>query len=47
MPCRPREWQSDSRPSPFGFRVREAPKMFTRYARHFENIWNNAEDWHP
>jgi transcriptional regulator with XRE-family HTH domain len=30
----------------FEFRAREAPKMFTRYARHFEATWTNAEDWH-
>ena len=31
----------------FEFRAREAPKMFTRYTRHFESTWTNAEDWHP
>jgi transcriptional regulator with XRE-family HTH domain len=31
----------------FEFRSREAPKMFTRYTRHFESTWTNAEDWHP
>jgi len=30
----------------FEFRAREAPKMFTRYTRHFEVTWTNAEDWH-
>ena len=30
----------------FEFRAREAPKMFTRYTRHFEATWTNAEDWH-
>jgi len=30
----------------FEFRAREAPKMFTRYIRHFEATWTNAEDWH-
>ena len=30
----------------FEFRAREAPKMFTRYTRHFESTWTNAEDWH-
>jgi len=30
----------------FEFRAREAPKMFTRYARHFEATWTKAEDWH-
>jgi transcriptional regulator with XRE-family HTH domain len=30
----------------FEFRSDQAPKMFTRYARHFESTWNNAEDWH-
>jgi len=29
----------------FEFRADQAPKMFTRYARHFENTWNLAEDW--
>jgi hypothetical protein len=29
------------------YRTREAPKMFTRYTRHFESTWTNAEDWHP
>ena len=29
----------------FEFRAREAPKMFTRYIRHFEATWINAEDW--
>jgi transcriptional regulator with XRE-family HTH domain len=29
----------------FEFRSDQAPKMFTRYARHFENTWNHAEDW--
>jgi len=29
----------------FEFRSDQAPKMFTRYARHFENTWNLAEDW--
>src|SRR6266851_10454583 len=28
----------------FEFRSDQAPKMFTRYARHFENTWNLAED---
>lgn len=31
----------------FEFRAREAPTMFTRYTRHFESTWTNAEDWHP
>ena len=31
----------------FEFRSREAPKMFTRYTRHFESTWTNAEDWRP
>jgi hypothetical protein len=31
----------------FEFRAPEAPKMFTRYTRHFESTWTNAEDWHP
>jgi len=31
----------------FEFRAREAPKMFSRYTRHFESTWTNAEDWHP
>lgn len=30
----------------FEFRAREAPKMFTRYTRHFEATWTNAEDWY-
>lgn len=30
----------------FEFRAREAPRMFTRYNRHFESTWTNAEDWH-
>ena len=29
----------------FEFRSDQAPRMFTRYARHFENTWNLAEDW--
>jgi hypothetical protein len=29
----------------FEVRSDQAPKMFTRYARHFENTWNLAEDW--
>jgi hypothetical protein len=29
----------------FEFRADQAPKMFTRYARHFENTWKRAEDW--
>lgn len=29
----------------FEFRADQAPKMFTRYARHFENTWNLAKDW--
>ena len=29
----------------FEFRAGQAPKMFTRYARHFENTWKLAEDW--
>jgi len=29
----------------FEFRADQAPKMFTRSARHFENTWNLAEDW--
>lgn len=31
----------------FEFRSHEAPRMFTRYARHFESTWKHAEDWHP
>jgi len=31
----------------FEFRAGEAPKMFTRYTRHFESTWTNAEDWNP
>jgi hypothetical protein len=31
----------------FEFRAPGAPKMFTRYTRHFESTWTNAEDWHP
>ena len=31
----------------FEFRAREAPTMFTRYTRHFQSTWTNAEDWHP
>jgi len=29
----------------FEFRADQAPKMFTRYARHFENTWKLAKDW--
>jgi transcriptional regulator with XRE-family HTH domain len=29
----------------FEFRLDEAPRMFTRYARHFESTWKHAEDW--
>jgi hypothetical protein len=29
----------------FEFRADQAPKMFTRHARHFENTWNLAKDW--
>ena len=29
----------------FEFRSGQAPRMFTRYARHFESTWKNAEDW--
>jgi hypothetical protein len=29
----------------FEFRADQAPKMFTRYARHFENTWTLAKDW--
>jgi transcriptional regulator with XRE-family HTH domain len=29
----------------FEFRSDEAPRMFTRYARHFESTWKHAEDW--
>jgi hypothetical protein len=31
----------------FEFRADQAPKMFTRYARHFENTWKPAKDWSP
>jgi transcriptional regulator with XRE-family HTH domain len=31
----------------FEFRSDQAPRMFTRYARHFETTWKHAEDWHP
>lgn len=31
----------------FEFRADQAPKMFTRYARHFESTWKLAEDWTP
>jgi transcriptional regulator with XRE-family HTH domain len=31
----------------FEFRSDQAPKMFTRYARHFDSTWKHAEDWHP
>jgi hypothetical protein len=31
----------------FEFRAREAPRMSTRYTRHFESTWTTAEDWHP
>lgn len=31
----------------FEFRARGAPKMFTRYTRHFESTWTDAEDWRP
>lgn len=29
----------------FEFGAHQAPKMFTRYARHFENTWTLARDW--
>jgi transcriptional regulator with XRE-family HTH domain len=29
----------------FEFRSDGAPRMFTRYARHFESTWKHAEDW--
>jgi transcriptional regulator with XRE-family HTH domain len=29
----------------FEFRADQAPKMFTRYSRHFENTWKLAKDW--
>jgi transcriptional regulator with XRE-family HTH domain len=29
----------------FEFRAHQAPKMFTRYSRHFENTWKLAKDW--
>ena len=29
----------------FEFREDQAPKMFTRYARHVENTWKLAKDW--
>jgi transcriptional regulator with XRE-family HTH domain len=29
----------------FEFRADHAPRMFTRYARHFENTWKLAKDW--
>jgi transcriptional regulator with XRE-family HTH domain len=29
----------------FEFRADQAPKMFIRYARHFENTWKLAKDW--
>ena len=29
----------------YEFRADQAPKMFTRYARHFENTWKLAKDW--
>jgi transcriptional regulator with XRE-family HTH domain len=29
----------------FEIRTADAPKMFTRYVRHFENTWHLAEDW--
>lgn len=31
----------------FEFRAGGAPRMFTRYTRHFESTWTRAEDWHP
>lgn len=31
----------------FEFRAGGAPRMFTRYTRHFESTWTHAEDWHP
>jgi transcriptional regulator with XRE-family HTH domain len=31
----------------FEFRADQAPKMFTRYTRHFESTWKLAEDWTP
>jgi transcriptional regulator with XRE-family HTH domain len=31
----------------FEFRADHAPKMFIRYARHFENTWKLAKDWPP
>jgi len=30
----------------FEFRADHAPRMFTRYARHFESTWKLAKDWH-
>ena len=29
----------------FEFRAHQAPKMFTRYTRHFGNTWKLAKDW--
>ncbi len=29
----------------FEFRADQAPKLFTRYARHVENTWKLAKDW--
>lgn len=29
----------------FEFRADQAPKIFIRYARHFENTWKLAKDW--
>lgn len=31
----------------FEIRTPDAPKMFARYVRHFENTWHLAEDWTP
>jgi Domain of unknown function (DUF5919) len=31
----------------FEFRTGQAPQMFTRYARHFENTWKLAKDQTP
>jgi hypothetical protein len=40
-----RRWMMEKNSPTFEFRSDQAPKMFTRYARHFENTWNLAEDW--
>lgn len=39
-------WLFGNNSPTFEFRAREAPKMFTRYTRHFEATWTNAEDWY-